>query len=205
MIRKFFLSIVLSASAFFGYAQVPGSAIDVQHYDFNIQLNDQNNVIKGKADIDVKFLKDAGSFRIDMVKKNDTGKGMLVSSVTEAGKSVSFQQDAGAINIKTTGKAGSEHIYTITYSGVPADGLIISTNKFGHRTFFGDNWPDRGHNWLPCVDDPADKATVDFDIVAPKHYDVVANGAKISEKDLPGDLKETHWKESAPLSTKVMV
>ncbi|HVS94793.1 MAG TPA: M1 family metallopeptidase [Mucilaginibacter sp.] len=205
MIRKIFLSIVLSAGAFFGYAQVPGSAIDVQHYDFNIQLNDQNNVIKGKADIDVRFLKDAGSFRIDMVKKNDTGKGMLVSSVTEAGKIVSFQQDADAINIKGTGKTGSEHIYTITYSGVPADGLIISTNKFGHRTFFGDNWPDRGHNWLPCVDDPADKATVDFDIIAPKHYDVVANGAKISEKDLPGDLKETHWKESAPLSTKVMV
>ena len=71
--------------------------------------------------------------------------------------------------------------YLITYSGIPADGLIISTNKFGHRTFFGDNWPNRAHNWLPCVDEPADKATVDFMVTAPDHYQVVANGLKIEE------------------------
>ncbi|MBS1527925.1 MAG: M1 family metallopeptidase [Bacteroidetes bacterium] len=206
MIRKTFLPLVL-LTVFFLVAngQVPGSAIDVQHYNFSIRLNDQNDTIKGKADIDVRFLKDADSFTIDLVKPNDKGKGMLVSSVTENSADVPFQQGDDAVNISASGKAGSEHTYTINYAGIPADGLIISTNKFGHRTFFGDNWPNRAHNWLPCVDNIADKATVDFDVVAPKHYDVVANGAKAGEKILPGDLKETHWQESAPLSTKVMV
>jgi aminopeptidase N len=88
---------------------------------------------------------------------------------------------------------------------VPADGLIISTNEYNHRTFFGDNWPNRAHNWLPCVDDPADKATVDFIITAPNHYQVVANGAKVSETRSTDNLRTTHWKENAPLSTKVMV
>jgi aminopeptidase N len=186
-------------------AQVPGSAIDVQHYTFSIRLNDQNDTIKGKAAIGVKFLKDANSFSIDLVKTNDKGKGMLVSGVTEKGAKVSFQQDNDAVSITASAKAGSEHTYTITYAGIPADGLIISKNKYGHRTFFGDNWPNRAHNWMPCMDDPADKATVEFKITAPAHYQVVANGAKVSEKDLADGFKETVWKESAPLSTKVMV
>jgi aminopeptidase N len=186
-------------------AQSPGAAIDVQHYNFYIRLNDQNDTIKGKADIDVKFLKGAGSFNIKLVKQKAYGKGMLVSSITENGVNVSFQQGNDDLTINSPAKTGSGHIYTITYQGIPADGLIISTNKFGHRTFFGDNWPDRAHNWLPCVDDPDDKATVDFIVDAPQHYDVVSNGLKVSETQLPGNFKETHWKETAPLPTKVMV
>lgn len=186
-------------------AQSPGAIIDVQHYNFAIQLNDKNDTIKGRADISLKFLKNAASFKIDLVKQNSTGKGMLVNAVAENGANLQFQQDEDAVKITTSAILGSEHTYTISYQGIPGDGLIISTNKFGHRTFFGDNWPNRAHNWLPCVDEPADKATVDFIVTAPDHYQVVANGLKVSETELSGNLKLTHWKESAPLSTKVMV
>jgi aminopeptidase N len=186
-------------------AQSPGAVIDVEHYNFTIQLSDADDVIRGQADIKVKYLKDASSFSINLVKQNETGKGMLVSSVTENGASLQFVQDKDAVNITAAAQNGTEHTYTITYQGVPADGLIISTNKFDHRTFFGDNWPNRAHNWLPCVDEPADKATVDFIVTAPDHYQVVANGSKLSETALPNNLKLTHWTESAPLPTKVMV
>jgi len=186
-------------------AQSPNAIIDVQHYGFTLQLTDANNSIKGQAKITLKFLKDANSFKLDLVKQKASGKGMLVSSVTENGKKLTFRQDSDAVKITTTAKAGTAHTYTISYAGIPADGLIISTNKFGHRTFFGDNWPNRAHNWLPCVDEPADKATVDFIVTAPDHYQVVANGAKMAEKELPGKLKLTHWKESAPIPMKVMV
>jgi aminopeptidase N len=186
-------------------AQVPGSAIDVQHYNYAIQLNDENNNIKGEATISVKFLKNVTSFQLNLVKKNSKEKGMLVSAVKESGKNLRFVQDSDAVNIYATAKSQSIHNFTIAYSGVPADGLIISTNKFGHRTFFGDNWPNRAHNWLPCVDDPADKASLDFIVTAPAHYQVVANGLKVEEKGLPNNQKLTHWKETAQLPPKVMV
>ncbi len=186
-------------------AQSPGAIIDVQHYGFTLQLNDVNDTIKGKAEISLKYLKDAGLFKINLIKQDDAGKGMLVSSVTENGTNLQFQQDNDVVNITAMAKEGSQHTYTITYQGVPADGLIISTNKFGKRTFFGDNWPNRAHNWIPCADDPADKATVDFIVTAPDHYQVVANGLKVSETALPNNLKQTHWKETALLPTKVMV
>jgi aminopeptidase N len=205
MLKRIFAISLFTIFCFSAKAQSPGAVIDVQHYNFTIQMNDADDTIKGQAEIAVKYLKDAGSFKINLIKKNETGKGMLISSVTENGTALQFSQDNDAVNITAQANAGSEHTYNITYQGVPADGLIISTNKFGHRTFFGDNWPNRAHNWLPCVDDPADKANVDFTVSAPDHYQVVANGLKVSETEMPGNLKLTHWKETAPLPTKVMV
>lgn len=186
-------------------AQAPDAPIDVLHYGFNIILTDAGNTIKGKADITVKFLTTPGTFHIDLVKKKADGTGMIVSRVLEDGKPVHFKQDSDAININTRAKQNTQKIYTIYYEGIPADGLIISTNKFGDRTFFGDNWPNRAHNWIPCVDEPADKATVTFTVTAPDHYQVVANGLKISERVLPSKLKKTQWTETAQLPTKVMV
>ena len=186
-------------------AQAYNADIDVQHYGYSLELNDNNNDIKGAAAITVEFRKDVTSFPLDLVKKNSTGKGMTVSSVAENGAPVRFTQDSDQLILHTGGKAGSQHVYLIKYEGIPADGLIIANNKYGHRGFFGDNWPNRAHNWLPCVDHPSDKATLDFMITAPDHYQVVANGALKEEKTLPDHNKLTHWKESVPLSPKVMV
>jgi len=186
-------------------AQSYNPVIDVQHYEFSLQLSDSNDLVKATASVALKFRQDAPSFSLDLVKKNSAGKGMVVRAVTEAGRKIRFGQDNERLTLYSTAKAGESHRYTIQYAGIPADGLIIAKNKFGRRGFFGDNWPNRAHNWLPCVDHPSDKATVDFLITAPDHYEVVANGKKIKETLLPGHLKLTRWNESVPLSPKVMV
>jgi len=184
-------------------AQAP--TFDVQHYRFAVQINDDNDTLKGQAKIRMKILNDINSFQLDFAKPNDKGKGMVVSSVTEDGKNIKFAQESEKLTIDANAKANTEHSYTINYQGIPSDGLIISKNKAGHRTFFGDNWPNRAHNWLPCADYPGDKAQVDFFVTAPDHYSVVSNGLKIEETGLPNHLKLTHWKETAQLPTKVMV
>jgi aminopeptidase N len=194
---------IFTLSALSGKAQSP--SIDVQHYSFAIQLTDASDTIKGQAIVQVKFLTNADKLQLNLVKTKSDGKGMLVSSVFEGDKNISFTQDSDVLNISSKIKNNSINNYTINYSGIPADGLIISTNKYGHRTFFGDNWPNRAHNWLPCADLPGDKAPVDFIVTAPDHYGVVANGLKVEEKPLPNHLKLTHWQETAELPTKVMV
>lgn len=206
MRRIFFVLLLLPALFTMpALAQVPGAQIDVKHYTFDIKLNDADNNIQGKASVSIRFLNGAEGFSLDLVKKNAAGKGMLVSAVTENGKPVKFTQDDEQLKINTRAYKGNTRDYTISYSGIPADGLIISTNAFGHRTFFGDNWPNRAHNWLPCVDNIADKATVDFIVTAPDHYQVVSNGLQTEEKQLDGKLKLTHWVEAVALPTKVMV
>jgi aminopeptidase N len=183
------------------------SEIDVLHYNFNLTINDQNDVISGKAEIDIRFLKPVSTFALDLVGQGKDGNGMKVMEIRKGKDKLHFAHSENRLNIRLDKLASIEDTLTfmISYEGIPGDGLIISENKHGDRTFFGDNWPDRAHHWLPTVDHPSDKATVEFIITAPDHYQVVANGEQIEETNISDDKKTTHWKESVPLPTKVMV
>ena len=54
---------------------------------------------------------------------------------------------------------------------------------------------------MPTIDHPYDKATGEFVVTAPAQYQVVANGLLIEELDLPGARRQTHWKQSVPISS----
>ena len=189
------------------YAQQ--ASIDVQHYAFQLTLSDESNEISGVADVVIKFRGDeVSSFNLDLIGHeagNDAG--MTVRSVEENNQAVSYSHSNDVLTITpgTAGKQGEERTYTISYDGVPADGLIINKNKHGDRTFFGDNWPNRARNWLPTVDHPSDKATVEFIVIAPSHYQVVSSGKLMEESDLTEDTRMTHWKTTIPIPTKVVV
>jgi aminopeptidase N len=183
------------------------SNIDVLHYKFEIELSDQTDTIKGRASITLQFTEAADKFWLNLVSLNGKGKGMVAYMVKENGEILSSAHgnDSLIISLKKPAQKNETRTFEIIYQGIPADGLIISRNKFGDRTFFGDNWPDRAHNWLPCKDDPADKATFEFLVDAPAQYKVIANGKLEEEKILADNRKLTHWVEDVPLSTKVMV
>lgn len=179
------------------------NTIDVKHYQFNLTLTDESNVIHGQAVVSIHFKKDAPSIYLDLVNEN-SGEGMKVTEVKEGDKILRFQHQNDRLNLTVNAKAGQERQFTISYEGVPSTGLIIATNKHGDRTFFGDNWPDRGKNWLPLVDHPSDKATVEWIVTAPSHYTVIGNGEKVSEQAVANTTK-THWRSTVALPTKVMV
>ena len=202
MRRIFFLSAILY-SGVFAFSQ---NNIDVLHYKFNIGLNDVNDTIYGVAEIKIKFLQSVNEVSFDFTKMKDNGNGMKVGKLQGSNiRGSIYKEESFRILLSQNMNAGDTATFIIPYSGIPADGLIISKTKYGHRGFFADNWPNRGHNWIPCHDDPADKATVEFVVTAPEHYQVVANGVQIEETSLGNGFKLTHWKEDTPISTKVMV
>ena len=203
--KKILSIILLLFVGKFLFAQLPQNGLDVRHYSFSIVLNDSNNIIKGNAIITTNFTSNENSVIFDLTNKKSDGKGMTVMSVTKNDRKISYSQDSQHLIINDSGQKNKENIYAISYQGIPADGLIISNTKYGTRSFFGDNWPNRAHNWIPCNDHLSDKATVDFIVTAPDHYQVVSNGKKVEETNLPNHLKRTHWREEAPLPTKVMV
>ena len=182
--------------------------IDILHYTFKITLDDQTDEIMGETTIDVRFLADGiTELGLDLIGKASEQTGMHVGSVFRNEKSIAFSHTNNRIVIKlmSPSQAGEHRSYSISYRGIPADGLIISQNKYNERTFFGDNWPDRARHWLPTVDHPSDKATCDFIIIAPNHYQVIGNGSLREETDLDDHTRLTHWHEAVPIPTKVMV
>jgi aminopeptidase N len=201
MLRRL-LSLILLLFFFTTNAQ----QIDVQHYRFELELSDNADAITGKVTITTKFLSDAGVVNFDLASIKED-KGFFAFQVKEGAQllTVTHRNDVISITLPTPARKGEVHIYEVNYMGTPEDGLIISKNKHGDRTFFSDNWPNRAHQWIPCNDRPDDKASFEFLVKAPAHYKVISNGLLVAEKKLDAATTLTHWKEESPLSTKVMV
>ncbi len=206
---------MLSCLSLYGFAQVETKLYDVEHYTFHIEISDRTDKINGLAEIFVKINDPkTQTLTLDLVDiaSGLDGKGMHVKSVKKKGRSLSYNHKDNKLSIalNETLEPGQMISLSVAYAGIPADGLIIDENKYGDRTFFGDNWPDRARHWLPTVDHPADKATCEFIVTAPAHYQVIANGMLREESNLLDfknreELKVTHWVNRIPIPTKVMV
>ncbi len=208
---------------------MPGAAIDVLDYRFELELSDQTDGIEGKATIAYRTLRRVTEVAFDLddrVEGNGLeagGKagegrsvgGMVVSSARVAdpapetpqlGRALRFRQqdDRLLVSLDREAVVGERHRIEVRYSGIPADGFTIGPNRHGERTFFADNWPNRAHHWLPVVDHPSDKATVAFVVTAPARYQAVATGAFVEAVDLGGGMRRTEWRSRAPVATKVM-
>jgi len=199
-------TLLVSVALIFQLIALGQNNLDILHYKFSVSLSDANDTIYGVAEIKLKFLQASNPVSLDLGLLNNKGKGMVVDK-TEGASVRGFSAKEEKINIflNKPFNVGDTTSFVISYKGIPANGLIISKTKYGRRSFFADNWPDQGHYWMPCHEDPADKATVEFIITAPEHYQVVANGIQIEESSIGNGNKLTHWKEETPISTKVMV
>lgn len=196
-----FLTIGLCAKAQDTYQR--NTSADVQGYVFGLILNDESNTIKGEAEITVDFKKEVTPFALDLIAKSGA-YGMSVSGVFEGNQPANYSYKDNKIKIVPTPSKEKTRTFKVVYEGIPERGLVIDTTKFGQRSFFGDNWPNLARHWLPSVDHPYDKASIEFRITAPAHYDVVATGEKIEESYLDGGLKLTSYKEPAPVAMKVV-
>lgn len=182
--------------------------IDIEHYAFSIELSDSNDKIQAKAIITVLIKKKTHTFFLNLKNLDNKGKGMSIHSIIgKKGEPLSFShvEDRVVITSKKKWKKNTKIQIEISYSGIPADGLYIRKSIYDKKTFFGDNWPNRAQYWLPVLDHPSDKALVDFFILAPKHFKVIASGKLISTKVWKGNKNYFHFKTKQPLPTKVMV
>jgi aminopeptidase N len=211
-LTKYFFNIILSTLPLFAWAdQYPiNKNIDIKHYSFQLHLTDSNDEIIGITQVTVNF-KQAGmqNFRLDLINKSSEkkDKGMVVEGVSISNATVKYthENDALIIYLPKSSVANETITFTIKYHGIPFDGLRIGATKFGDRSFFNENWPNRGRHWLPILDHPSDKATSEFIVTAPDHYKVVSNGLLLEESSLGNNTKFTHWKQSVPVSSWLFV
>lgn len=190
------------------YPKNPG--IDALNYAFRLELSDTSDAIAGELTMDVRFVAPGvRALRLDLInaKAARGGEGMRVASVTLNGAAVPFthQDDALLVPLATEPAVQQRAQVVVRYAGTPASGLAIGRNRHGDRTFFSDNWPNRTRHWLPTIDHPYDKATSEFIVTAPSHYQVVSNGLQVEMTDLPGSRRRTHWRNSVPISPWLFV
>src|SRR5713101_4193846 len=147
------------------------------HYDVSIILNDQlTELAKAQTEITALILKDNVSI-IDL----DFGS-MAIDSVTIGVQPARYERKPELLNVflGQVAHAGEKVNIVVTYHGHPTDGLVFATDRDGKPSATGDNWPNRVHQWIPCLDHPSAKATVTFTVSAPQRDQVVANGTRVS-------------------------
>jgi aminopeptidase N len=133
---------------------------------------------------------------------------MPVSAVTVEGENARFAQHDGKLDVylpKPSFYPGQQYKIIILYSGKPQDGLILVNDKDGKPSAIGDNWPDRVHHWIPCLDHPSAKASVKFTVTAASRNSVVANGVLVSKKVNPDATTTWTWNEPHLISPYNMV
>ena len=202
------LALILAGAAGTGsawadtYPRQPG--IDVLHYTFRLTLADDSDAVEGEATVAVRVASGASELTLDLAQPNagTPGRGMTVTAVTEAGEPLRFEHSGDRLRILLgrPGREGERREIVVSYHGVPAAGLLVGPNKHGDRTFFSDNWPDKARQWLPVVDHPSDKATSEFRVTAPAHYQVVSNGLLVEETDLGDGRRLSCWRQSVPIA-----
>jgi aminopeptidase N len=171
------------------------------HYDVNLSFNDQlTEITSARTDLSLEVLSPSLT-KVDF----DFGD-MPIDSVLIAGAPVNFDRAPGTLNVILSRPAarGDKLTITINYHGHPKDGLIFAKDRDGKPSATGDNWPNRVHYWIPCLDHPSAKATVTFTVAAPQRYEVLANGRFIT---LNGNAATSHWKfeEAKPIPAYCMV
>ncbi|HEX8889518.1 MAG TPA: M1 family metallopeptidase [Pyrinomonadaceae bacterium] len=172
------------------------------HYNVTLALNDQlTEITNARAEISIQVLK--GSLNVlDL----DFGS-MTVDSVTVGNQAAHFTQSDGKLDVQLPAAANSNDKLTVTvnYHGQPKDGLILTKDKAGKPSATGDNWPDRVHNWIPCLDHPSAKATVNFIVTAPSRETVVANGQLSSTRNNADATRTWTFTESRPIPPYCMI
>lgn len=206
MIHPLSFMLIATAALASGPADAyPRQPIDIEHYRFAITLADSTDRIEGEAAVRLRLLKaDVRSVALDLadVTPGRQGRGMRVSSVTSGGAALVFAHRADRLTITLARPSTEGEVIelVVRYGGIAADGLHITQTKYGDRTFFSDDWPDKARQWLPTIDHIADKATMEMSVVAPAHYQVISNGRRIETTDLPGGMRRTVYRESVPIA-----
>jgi aminopeptidase N len=172
------------------------------HYNVELTLNEPlNQITRARTEIAVLTLKNNVSI-IDL----DFGE-LVVDSVKVDKQPVLFNHTSGRLEVRLSRplENATRISIEVVYHGKPTDGLIMRNDKDGRPSVVGDNWPDRVHHWIPSLDHPSAKATVNFSITAPKRVLVVANGK-------PGPVETTSestrtWKftEAHPIPPYCMI
>jgi aminopeptidase N len=116
-----------------------------------------------------------------------------------------YARSAEEVEVPHQKQAGDSLTTRVRYHGPVRDGLIVGKNRYGDRTIFADNWPDRAHLWLASQDHPSDKATVSFHVQARLEDQVIANGLLEKIDTLAYGHAVWHYRIDTPIPVYTMV
>jgi aminopeptidase N len=171
------------------------------NYNITLAFNDNlSELTSARAAITIVAVKNISLIDLDFGD-------LPIDSVTVDGTATPFLRSPGLLNVKLAKPLlrDARAVVVVEYHGLPKDGLVLSKDKAGRPSAVGDNWPDRVHQWIPCLDHPSAKAPVTFIVTAPARDLVVANGKLDRVENLSSTNRTWTYNEAAPIPPYCMI
>ncbi len=167
-----------------------------------------------RLDVDLDSERFSGRNQVRAVSLRDTLDRVSLDAeqleVTEVwgryGENLAFSQDGGTLTVRLSFTAtwGDTLQFTVSYRGEGSrPGFFFDEPSDEHpRLLTTDSWPDEARYWVPCWDDPADKATQRMSITAADSFQVLSNGRLDSTaSDTARGVATWYWNQDTPHAT----
>lgn len=182
-IRWMCLAIVLSCAG----SPVYG-AQDVLHYSATLEPDIAGKSLKGTVLI---------RFTTDSQQAEFNCGDLTIDSVQHAGKALKFSVNNHRLVVPLLSRTRQTQELEIDFHGAPRRGIRFFPDRQQVYTIFSTS------QWMVCVDDPADKATLTFKLILPANLKPIANGQMISERELPNNKRVSEWLQKSAVPTYV--
>ena len=164
------------------HADEPRAPFDVVSYRATVEPDVASKSVKGRAVVDLVLRDratstirlDIGALAIDAVREGDAPREFTSS-------------DRTLLVSLPPGRGKTRHI-SIDYHGSPRFGLQFAPEKNQVYTIFSTS------QWMPCVDAPNDRATLDLTVIVPSDLVVVATGRFVSRAQEAGGRVAHRWR-----------
>jgi len=177
--------------------------IDVLSYHARLQLLPPRQWIDGSVDITLTPTETLSTFFLDLVD-------LQVDSVVCRDHALRFRVLSPRLWLESESSLapGDTLRFTLFYRGRPGnDGFggffYLDEGLFTVGQGIYSTPPSMTRYWLPCHDDPADKAYWSAEITAPRSVPALSNG-KLLGKTEQDAVTVWHWREARPMSTYLM-
>jgi aminopeptidase N len=163
---------------------------DVIHYSATLEPDIANKSVKGSVFIRVRTTSDVVEFNCG---------DLTIDSVLENGKPLQFSVKDHKLKVSLAGGQAEKELkqIEIRYRGLPKRGIRFFPDRQQVYTIFSTS------QWMVCVDDPADKATLTFKLILPANLTPIANGQLVSQRELPNNKRVSEWQQRTPVSTYI--
>lgn len=168
--------------------RLPAAAPDITSYAARLVLDVANRSIAGTATLTYAASPAPAELRLPR-------NALRVDGVSANGQPLPFRMEAQTIRIELppATSAGGAGQVDIAYQATPKRGLVFHPGIV-YTNFFT-------CHWLPCKEEPGDKASFRLDLSVPTPFTVVASGRLVETLPAGPGLTRVVWEEPRPHST----
>jgi aminopeptidase N len=170
---------------------------DITSYSTSIELDPAAHTVWGTTTLVYSAATGSTELRLPQ-------NGLVIDAVSSHGAAVGFGIDAGTIVIASSYgqpsapgsspvEPGAERQLEIRYHAAPQRGLV-----FGPELVYTDFFTC---HWMPCREEPGDRASFRLELLVPESYRVVASGRLLESTPVAPGRTRSVWLEEQPYAS----